>query len=430
MRASHDRPNPRGVAASAVATGMIAAILGACNSRDAVTPPPPASSFLITPSAAFAGSTVRIHGADFRSSLSGGAITIGDTDVTLTRVDDTTMSAEVPTTAGGVLTPVLKLDQRQVQLAPFTVFGFAETQTYDQYPWGAVAWPRTGHAVIMGLAFGTDLDFIDLDAKTITSYPAMSGSLRGGPGATYQDSVFVFSRDGTPETWRVLPVPTRIAAYPGIDCGCWEAMQMGPDQWLTASKYTLSTPITKLSIVEPQANYLSPRHDRAIIAGLDAYGGPTVGTDVPTVPVFAVPSGDVAYQSPLEAVRGVDFSPDGELLVMVGGNTYQGPLRRIVLLQASTGEILADTTIDRVVYSVAIDPARPLLYVGIMTAMRPTVLVLDRSTFRVLGEMQAPAFAFGQADLGSFIQGSVIALNSQHGLYLFWQRTAWRFTLP
>lgn len=429
MNTAHRLRQSRRLAGPALMAAVICVATG-CQSHDSTTPP--ASPFVISPAAAFAGSTVTIHGSDFRALGTGAAaLTIGDTDVTLSRLDDTTMSALVPATAGGVLTPVLKLNQRQVPLAPITVFGFAEMQTFDTFPIEPVVWPRTGHAVIMGFAFFTDLEFIDLDTKTITSYPAINCCLNS-PGATYQDSVFVFrSRDDSLEAWRVLPVPTRIASAAGFCCGSgWEALQLGPDRWLRASKYQISTPTGLTSIVQPQDSYMSPRHDRAMFGALAASGGPSLGTPLATVPVFAVPSGTVAYLSPLAAVIGVDFSPDGELLAMVGGSVYIGAIKRIVLLRAATGEILGDTTIDRNVYAVAIDPVRPLLYVSTMTAMRPTVLVLDRSTFRVLGEMQAPAFAFAQADLGSFIQGGVIALNSQNGLYLFWQQTAWRFTLP
>src|ERR1019366_2767895 len=145
----------------------------------------------------------------------------------------------------------------------------------------------------------------------------------------------------------------------------------------------------------------------------------------------AVPSGQVAYLSPLQVSKGVDFSPDGELLAMVGGSMDVTGIKRIVLMRASTGAVLGDTTIDRSVYAVAIDPVRPLLYVGTVTGNRPTVLVLDRATFRTVGEMQAPAFTFGN----SYADWSVIALNSQNGLYFFWHGNgdpspAWRFALP
>lgn len=417
---------------SLAGTTLIAALVGvaaACQSHDTTVP---VIQFVVSPSTAFAGSTVLIRGTDFRTRGTGAIVTVSDSDVPLIRIDDTTMSARLPVSAAGVLTPVLTLDGDRIPLTAITVFGFADMQAFNQQPYEASVWPRTGHAVVMGLSVDLrNLLLFDLDAKSVTRDSAIHiGPHR--PGPSYQDSVFLLRSAGdTLEAWRLLPVPSRVAAYPGVGNGMdWEAMQLGPNQWLTSNKYDISTPAGGVAIVQPQGVYISPRHDRATVSALDASGGPSLGTPLAAIPVFAVPSGAVAYLSPLKAVMGVDFSPDGELLAMVGGSLYISSIKRVVLLRASTGEVLGDTTIDRNVYAVALDPVRPLLYVGTVTANRPTLLVLDRSTFRVLGEMQAPAFTFGQSDLATTIQGSVIALNSQNGLYLFWNGNAWRFTLP
>lgn len=425
----------RSVAAALVS---LVAVATACQSHDSTEPPPPPAPtgpFAISPPAAFAGSTVMIHGAEFRTRGTGAVLTLGDTLASLTRVDDTTMSTRVPATLGGVVTPVLKLDGYQVPLPALTVYGYVELKKFDQsIAYDMYVWPRTGRAVVMGFTGFTDgLSFFDLDAGTVTTYPGFHfGNGIHGPGATYQDSIFAFrADDGTLETWRVLPTPTKIATYPGVGGCCdWEAAQLGPNKWITATKYTITTPADTVTTLQPQSIEMSPRHDRATIR---AYGaaGPGFGTQLAAIPVFDAPSGQVAYLSPLQVSKGVDFSPDGELLAMVGGSQAFTDIKRIVLLRASTGAILGDTTIDRSVYAVSIDPARPLLYVGIVTGNRPTVLVLDRNTFHTVGEMQAPAFTSAL----TYPDWSVLALNSHNGLYFFWNGNgdpspAWRFTLP
>jgi hypothetical protein len=417
-------------------TALMAAVIcvtTACQSHDSTEPlPPPAPTgpFVISPSAAFAGSTVMIHGAEFRTRGTGAVLGIGDTLTSLARVDDTTMSVHLPATLGGVVTPVLKLDGYQFPLASITVFGFAAMHSFEESTHEATVWPRTGRAVVMGFSDETSgLSFFDLDATTVTTFPQVHYYLHG-PGATYQDSVFLFQSGGDSiESWRVLPVPERIATYVGIGNGIdWEAMQLSPNQWLTADKYDIATPTGLVQTFEPQGALMSPRRDRSTLRALGA-SGPGFGDRLPGIPVFDVPSGRVAYTVPLKVAIDADFSPDGELLAMVGGAFYINDMKRVMLFRASTGEVLGDTTLDRTVYSVAIDPSRPLLYVGTITGNRPTIVVLDRSTFRSVGEMEAPAYTSAVAYPG------VIALNSQNGLYFFWYGNgdpspAWRFSLP
>lgn len=351
-------------------------------------------------------------------------ITVSDSDVLLVRIDDTTMSALLPATLGGSVAPVLKLDGYQLPLASITVYGFAAMHSYEESTHEATVWPRTGRAVVMGFSDETGgLSFFDLDATTVTTLPQVHYLLHS-PGATYQDSVFLFKLgDDSIESWRVLPVPERLATYGGIgDLANWEAMQLGPNQWLTASKSGITYPTGGVQTFQPQGVSMSPRHDRATLR--------TLGSDPLTgVPVFDVSSGRIAYTVPLKVAIDADFSSDGELLAMTGGSVFVSDQKRVMLFRASAGEVLGDTTFDRSVYSVAIDPSRPLLYVGTRTGNRPTIVVLDRATFRAVGEMQAPAYVSAAAYPG------VIALNSQNGLYFFWYGNgdpspAWKFTLP
>ena len=113
-------------------TAVLAGAATACRSPDTTVLPPPTGPFVISPSAAFAGSIVTIHSADFRTRGTGAALTVGDTDVTLARADDTTMSARLPATVGGVLTPILKLDGYQLPLGALTVYGYVELKKFDQ----------------------------------------------------------------------------------------------------------------------------------------------------------------------------------------------------------------------------------------------------------------------------------------------------------
>jgi hypothetical protein len=91
------------------------------------------------------------------------------------------------------------------------------------------------------------------------------------------------------------------------------------------------------------------------------------------IPVFSAPAGDLAYVvTQLQSSQAVDFSADGELLAIAGGIGVRGEFSdsdRVMLLQASDGAVIADTVFnDEYVFAVAIDPYRPLVYVGVVKA--------------------------------------------------------------
>jgi hypothetical protein len=406
-----------------------------------VVGPAPVGPVTMSPTTGWAGSPVTLHSQAFRNRGAGALLHFGAASTELARVDDTTLSARIPLNAsGGSVTPTFELDGYSVPLSTVTVYGNGGVQILPLQPaTNAYAWSRAGHAVLVA---GTvtcpaqcqgGLALFDLDARTVLS--TLGGlnpwACLRDPGPSYLDSVFVVcGTSDSLEAWRLLPAPARLATNPsGIS---WDAIQLGPTQWLLASKYQITTPAVTVSTFQPQGVHMSPRHDRATLRTLGLGGGPCFCTQLAGIPVFAVPSGDVAYLvSQLRASEGVDFSPDGDLLAMVGGVTgYVSDSDRVLLMRASTGEVLADTTLyKRGVFAVAIDPYRPLLYVGLSGGAKPTVLVLDRTTFRVLGEMQA----VDAEPTGSCCFFGVIAVNSQDALYVWGgnqSTSVWRFTLP
>jgi hypothetical protein len=113
----------------------------------------------------------------------------------------------------------------------------------------------------------------------------------------------------------------------------------------------------------------------------------------------------------------------------------------VLLLRAETGEVLQDTTLDRPVFSVALDPDRPLLYVGLSQpddaaspqgSNHPAILVLDAVTFAVLGEIAVPMTAGGYA--WECYKGALV-LTGEPALYIVWgyntpSTIVSRFTLP
>ncbi len=344
------------------------------------------------------------------------------------------MTTRLPSTLSGTITPTAEVNGATVNLGTLTAYGFEETVDYSpQLGEDVYVWPRDGHARIMG---GTGeggqpnpgLIFIDLDTHAVQSFPGiLSTEFLRGPGATYQDSIVLLqsSADGPVEAWRLLPTPTLVESHPEI-VTFRQAMRFGPDAWSTSQSNGINYPGGAGTFAdEPEGVFMSPRHDRA-----------TITVDhIPTgIPVFNIPDGTLAYAvAQLASAQGADFSTDGALLAIAGGSTgHPEGAGRILLLDAATGAVIHDTNVDRRVFAVAIDPVRPLLHVGLIAADdRPVVLVLDRSSFKTLGEMAVPTTA-PSCFLGCY--KGVIALSNAPALYVFWgyngASRAYRFSMP
>lgn len=396
---------------------------------------------------AWSGAEVPIVSRGFGATWLLPSVWLDDVALAVRRLDDTTVAATLPVASGPHALTVRGLHTEPTTV-PVTVYGYAGAD--DAYPdiiADVLVWPRTGHASVLGVS-QLGLTLIDLDAKTVTAFDSLFDPARcwdglRGPGVTYRDSVFVVLPIGSPsvESWRFWPTPAPVAVHLSVGIPR-QVMQLGPDTWFTGgahssrilSRADSSQPYQEATIQmeETEGVHLSPRKDRATIRVDRAWGG---------IPVFDVPSGAVAFWiTAQEVAAGIDFSADGELLAVVGGTTwFESPTGRVLLLRASDGAILQDTTLDLQVFAVAIDPVRPWLYVGAaepdgspLGSAHPVVLVLDRSTFRLIATLRVPENA-PSCSYGCY--KGVIAVSASRSVYAVWgyappATIAWKFTLP
>jgi hypothetical protein len=402
----------------------------------------------------WSGNDVEITSQGFGTSWPLPSAWLDDVPLAVHRVDDTTVAATLPATSGPH-TLIVRGLRIEPLVVPITVYGYAGV--WDAYPdliADVLVWPRTGHASVLGVS-PLGLTFIDLDTHATTVFdsvfdPSACWTGLRGPGVTYRDSVFVVLPVGSSsvESWHIGPTPALVRTHPehGIPR---QLMQLGDDTWLRGGAHLVSI-LTRSDSTQPylwtsyraeetEGVHLSPRKDRATIRVDKVPGG---------IPVFDVPSGALAYRvEQLEVAAGVDFSADGEYLVIVGGTTwFESPTGRVVLLRASDGHVLQDTTLDLHVFAVAIDPIRPWLYVGAtdpdssqlapgdrLPGFRPILVVLERSTFRVIATLRGTADAPWSCHYRCY--KGVIALSSDPVAYVVWgfdppATTAWQFTLP
>lgn len=379
------------------------------------------------------GTPLSIHSQAFRTRGAGAFLRFGTVTAPLVRSDDTTLSAQIPTTLkAGPVTPVVELDGYSISLASITVYGYAEAQILPLVAAEGLAWPRTGNASLMAQTVN-GLSLFDLNARTVNTFNGV-GTYNGcmfSPGPTYLDSVFaVCGAGGMVETWRLLPTPIRLAITPYSLS--WEAIQMDSVSWLLANKDFVQAPSGSTALFEAAGPVYSPRHDRALFKAFGVNGRFGL-PDSPGIPVFSAPSGAVAYFLPqLKWTFAADFSADGEWLAIAGGSgAYPQPADTLTVLmvRASTGEVVASAALPHVGARVlAFDPRRPFVYLG-NGGPNGRVVVLDRTTLQPIATMDA-----SEPDpLGRGGGPGVIALDSQNGLY-FWPGNGativWHFILP
>jgi hypothetical protein len=433
-----DRLSRRAVKRATVALAVIG--VAACDGTIA----PATFPARVAVTEAWSGAEVPIVSQGFRTTWLLPSAWLDDAALAVRRVDDTTVAATMPVASGSHTLTVRGLYTEPLTV-PVTVYGYAGADdTYPDIIADVLVWPRTGHASVLGVS-QLGLTLIDLDAKTVTVFdsifdPTRCWDVLRGPGVTLRDSVFLVLPVGAGvESWQLGATAVPLASHPGINV-TRQVMQLGPDTWLLShhhfvevvSRADSGSPYqaqVTFQAEETEGVHMSPRKDRATIRVDRAWGG---------IPVFDVPSGAVAYRmTTQEVAAGIDFSADGELLAVVGGTTwFESPTGRVLLLRASDGEILQDTTLDLQVFAVAIDPVRPWLYVGATESdggrARPVVLVLERSTFRVIATLRVPE----NAPLCSYgCYKGVIALSDAPVAYVVWgfdppATIAWKFTLP
>ena len=409
------------------------AVLGltACGTPSDPSPPGPAT-YRITPSALWAGGTVTIESSAFRDLGDGAELDLGLTSIALVRVDDTTMTATLPGDAGGIYDPVVVMEDSLALLEQVEVWGFAATRRYGPesvwLPWDTYVWPRGEPQVIAGTNNG-ELAIIDLDTEEIRTIPGVFYPTIGlrGPGATPDDNVLLLKPQGQPlQSWQFGAVPQKLGEHPEIG-GNRQVLRLGLHSWLvtwnnrvevwlrpdSSAAYTVAA---NYPLNEPQGVHLSPRKDRATLRVNAASVGATPG-----VPVFDAPSGDLAYYAPVQSAQGVDWSADGGLLAMAGreqpGNPYSRG--RIVIMDATSGTVVASVTSELPVFAVAFDDLRPYLYVGVTSLSgHLAVEVYRRTDLTRLALLEVPDSDAG-CGTGDICEGGVLAVGAEelHAFY-------------
>jgi hypothetical protein len=436
------RRNPTGLAAGVYHASIVVSLPGdlprAITIADTlvVRGPDPGSSIAHESTRdGWASREYRVTSPTFANRGHGASVKIGGTRLPLVRVDATTLQAQLPDTIpGGTHVPRLLLDGYEIVLSSVRVAGFVARTDYTRtIPTDAYAWPRDGAASVLGQT-SEGLTLFNLDAGTSSVLPIPSTSNIRGPGATPDPDVYLIRNGDALQSWRLRPVPGLVEVYDDFYGDFTrQAMLLNPDAMFIAPGQHLFQLFTRTSAggvfqtslfteqaEEVEGVYMSPRRDRATVR----VDGVTLG-----VPVFDATTGTIGYRTQLRTTYGVDWSPDGSVLVL-GGRSLASPFTpRLMLINPTDGSVLAEKTFEQSIAAVAWDDVRPIVYVALEDGERgPTLLVLDRTTLAEVARMRPPGVVEFAA---SCCYRAVIAPSrTTDTVHLFWFRWSWEFTLP
>jgi hypothetical protein len=315
------------------------------------------------------------------------------------RVNDSTVSADLPDTSGDFL---LHLRYRGAErTGNVRLVGLTDrTETVALTGWPIPTSPGS-HVLIA--AAESNLVRLDLSAGSAVDLPvAHSAACAISPGPSFRDSVIVAqslvasATCGKPKGWQFAPTVLAVDSVPYTNAADRMWAHLAPDTWLETAHHTLTIfnagQVTlNEQLEEGERAILSPDRSRAVV--LTTYA-------LYQVPVLLTEPGTIAYRLPLLSAEAAAFSPDGDTLFSAGYNAFSpGALARLLAVEAATGVVLVhNDSLDQELWDIVLDPDAPWLYgvkLGFLDsgATQPVIEAFDRHTLRFLGGMRPPVNA-------------------------------------
>lgn len=335
----------------------------------------------------------------FRGRADLPAIRLDTLQLATTRVNDSTVSVDLPDTSGDFQ---LRLEYRGAERSgSVTLVGFkGRTETVALTGWPIRTAP--GSPVLIAAA-ESNLVRLDLATGSVADLPiAHTATCAISPGPSFRDSTVVAqSRDATPcgkpRGWRFAPTVLAVDSAPYLYAADRLWAELALDTWLKTDHHHLTIyrdgQLTLLEqLEEGERAVLSPDRSRAIV----------LTTIAPNhVPVLLTAPGTIAFRLPLLSAEAAAFSANGDTLFAAGYSAFapDAPLR-LVSVDAAFGAVLGqvDDSLLTALWDMVLDPDAPWLY-GVeltdtlVSIWQPRIDVFDRRTLRFLGRIRPPATA-------------------------------------
>lgn len=434
---------------SSIVIALLVALQSACTD---VRPteahaPPLKPRVVLTPQ--WAGGEVRVTSSSFTPAEPFPSLVAGATNLTVRRVDDSTVAARMPPLGGSYALQVTQ-GVSSVTLGPIVLDGFRGEVT-GPYMSGKVFLLNPGGASPLVLASGDSGALVlDLVADTvIETIPdsVSSPDCGDGPGPSYRGpTYFVFggSIAGVCQpliAWQAYPSLAVMDSSPVRGFDDWDVFaEVGPHRWFANSNNhaflwnCASGPCSFNETFDTDGIYdvlLTP--DDSLFTWLPSSfpgsnGGPPSA--------FSVSTMDTAVLFPgVGSLLAGQFSDDGDTLFAVtqavsGTAVAYTPLHATALLTHG-GQVVRDQPLDSLglgaasqrVYAIGADPSRRWVYVVVGypqdSTIVPTLVVLDRATWSIVGIAEAEgASPAAVDDLVTGGTGWVIPAPSLHQVFI------------
>ena len=418
---------------------MAAILIAACHE---VPLAPAALPARLSATEAWSGGTVDLTSTAFAPPESLPAVFLGATQVFVRRVNDTTVTATLPTATGSFDVRVIQ-GHSTTDAGTVTLRGFRDTYQGPLFSGSPYWYVRDGPPILIGEG-NTGGALFHLSSNTVEQIlpdTIHSPDCAITVGPTYLADTWVFngadSHGGpacAPPLVRALTPTVHVVDSVGSvtpPAGeAWIAVaEPGPQRWVFDWNNNMlledcSSPSGCVGNWRGDRNYpsvtlISPHGDRFLLI-------PAASQAV----VYDVARMDTAYLGPPNrSADGGRFSPDGDTLYLVGHDS--AGRAHLEILASTTGALLRDVDLDSLGLpagslnlDVVEDPARPWLYLAMTTRTESSdrriydfsLLVFDRTSWRLIGI--APASAPFVGDYVGGFGATLVPSPLEHTVYL------------
>jgi hypothetical protein len=406
---------------------VLVLVLTACS--DASEPEPPA--FKLAPEVQWSGGSLTIQSVYFRGLATLPAATVADVPVDLTRVDDSTLSARLPTLPTQTAAVEVISGSIHIPVGTVAIIGFrALKQVNPDVVFEPVIASSPNGPVAIGGIYPQPLTgaigIVDLRTAQIRVESGVSpvDFFDGhGAGVTY-DPTRLILRDSTGKIgeWQFTPTLAYVDSVPPGGAFSRNLARLSEQVWLFEFNHVTnviraSSPSFGVAFEDPFRARLSVAADRAILGAW--YGEPGAV-------VFRMSTGDTLYRLPISSpVVDAAFTADGLTLYVVG---WVSNTPKILSVTAATGAVTGQILLspDEGTSAIALDATASHLFV---TAFHdpPVVLVYDTETLALVGRLQALPDAtcvFPGYDVSMTVDdgsATVFVVNGTSGTTCIWE---------
>lgn len=381
---------------------LLAAALGACY-PDPVRVPFDPPAFRIADSAYWAGTTITVL-SEIRT-YGTATLRIASREVQMVRVNDTTLTGQLPTDVWGIeLAPILEYQRWEVELPPVRFYG-PTWQSYNPTVLlpssdGLATW-RPNHQTLVLYPTAEGLAVNHAASSGWFLWGLTSHGL-SAPGPTYDPDAWIFRRHSIAplERWNLYPPYSMrlIDTVPDIGRPTVDTYALlsrdaavafvGDSGWLVRRNGTGGLDTSATFRLEGRKRVVfSPGGDRALlVSGAGEIRSPS---PIGGLPMFNLPDGGIAWiTTELRTITAAAFTLTGDTVV-VAGNRFGGTdARTLYFLSADDGTVLGSMELGDPIRAIVVDRDRPYVHVLTRTdAPRHEVRVFHTDGFSLVGHM-------------------------------------------